>query len=105
MLDSLLKYRNDSGDSYREMSSALYGHYGNKKQFPLFISKVAKRIKEVCRVDDWQKATEEQLKKRDKIHGAIKLYSNVLTNCNQIVRLSILEADPTFYSNKSDIEA
>ena len=91
IFDHLLKYRNDSGDSYKEMSAALYGIYGNKKEFPKFIIKVADYIKDKVGVADWQKATQEQLEQRDKIHNAIKLFCRVMTNPREAVRLGVYE--------------
>lgn len=91
LFDNLIKFRNDSGDSYKEMSSAIYTRFGNKREFPSYIQKVASTIKSELGVEDWQKATEEQLKKRDSIHAAIKLLCNVLNDTDQAVRLGILE--------------
>lgn len=92
IFDNLIKFRNDSGDSYKAACGALYTRHSNYKQFPEFISKVANYIKDSLGVKDWQTATEHQLKQRDKAHLAIKLYSNVLTDVNQIVRLAVQEA-------------
>lgn len=89
--DNLIKFRNDSGDSYKEACAALYTRHTNHRTFPELISKVAKYIKDSVGVKDWQNATEDQLKLRDKIHLAIKLYSRVLTDTRQIVRLSVNE--------------
>lgn len=92
IFDNLIKFRNDSGDSYREMSASLYKRYnGNFRKFPDYISEVASMIKIEIGVLDWQSATEQQLKQRDKTHMAIKLYSNVLTDVDQIVRLALKE--------------
>ena len=91
IFDHLLKYRNDSGDSYKEMSAALYEIYSNKKEFPKFIIKVADYIKEKVGVTDWQKATQEQLEQRDKIHNAIKLFCRVMTSPREAVRLGVYE--------------
>ena len=41
LFDNLIKFRNDSGDSYKEMSAALYIRYSNKRDFPNYIQKVA----------------------------------------------------------------
>lgn len=92
IFDNLIKYRNDSGDSYKAAAGALYVRYSNNKTFPEFISKVANYIKDQLGVKDWQSANERQLKQRDEAHRAIKLYSNVLTDVNQIVRLAVDEA-------------
>jgi hypothetical protein len=91
LYDNLILFRNDSGDSYKEMCNALYGLYSNKREFPFYISKVADRIKQQLSVEDWQTANEEQLKTRDKIHNAIKLLCNVLRNPDEAVRLGLQE--------------
>lgn len=88
LFDSLIKYRNDSGDSYKEMSAAIFKRSQNHKEFPKLIAGIADYVRIYCTVTNWQKATEAQLKKRDSIHKAIILYSNVLTDPKQIVRLS-----------------
>ena len=94
LFDSLIKYRNDSGDSYRAMSAALYSRYGNKRDFLNYIQKVAAFIRDACGVKTWEKATEQQLQQRDNMHKAIVLFSRVLTNPNQIVRLAVKEYSP-----------
>lgn len=90
--DELIKYRNDSGDSYRKMAGALYENSTNKSNFHRGISKTAQMIKNACGVDDWQKATENQLKLRDKIHDNIALLCVVLRDNNQAIRIGILKA-------------
>jgi hypothetical protein len=89
--DTLIQNRNNSGDSYKEMSSALWLRHTNHREFPVFISKVADYIKSQVGVTDWNQATKEHLELRDKIHVAIKLYCNVLTNPREAVRLGVLE--------------
>lgn len=91
LFDNLIKFRNDSGDSYKQMSAAIYLRYTNKRDFHNYIQKVANYIKAELKVDDWQKATDEQLKKRDTIHNSIRLLCNVLNNTNQAVRLGVKE--------------
>jgi hypothetical protein len=91
IFDSLIKNRNNSGDSYKQMSAALWQRHTNHREFPVFISKVADYIKSQIGVTDWNEATKEQLELRDKIHTAIKLYCNVLTNPRDAVRLGVLE--------------
>ena len=89
ILDELIKYRNDSGDSYKEMTGALYLNMKNKSDFPSYISRVASAVKKACMVSDWQSATEEQLKKRDKIHEAIVLLCGALNDNDQAVVLAL----------------
>lgn len=91
IFDSLIKNRNNSGDSYKQMSAALWLRHTNHREFPVFISKVADYIKSQLKVTDWNEASKEQLELRDKIHIAIKLYCNVLTSPKEAVRLGVLE--------------
>ncbi len=91
LFDNLIRFRNDSGDSYKEMSAAIYQRFTNKREFPNYIQKVANFIKTELKVDDWQTATEAQLKKRDTIHNSIRLLCNVLNDTNQAVRLGVKE--------------
>lgn len=92
LFDNLIKYRNDSGDSYKEMCAALYTRYSNKRDFQVFITKTANSIKESLGVSDWDTATETQLDKRHTIHNNIKLLSKVLTDPESIVRIGIKES-------------
>ena len=91
IFDNLLRNRNNSGDSYKEMTAALWLRHPNHREFPVFISKVADYIKSQLKVTDWNEASKEQLELRDKIHIAIKLYCNVLTSPREAVRLGVLE--------------
>jgi len=91
LFDNLIKFRNDSGDSYKEMSAAIFTRISNHREFNSIIQKVALDIKRALNVDDWQTATEEQLKKRDKIHLSIKTLCRVLQDIDTIVRIAIEE--------------
>lgn len=92
LYDELLKYRNDSGDSYKKMCGYLYDNCTNKSSFPKAIIKTAQMIQNACKVDDWQTASEMQLKLRDKIHYNIALLCDVLRDNNQAIRLGIIKA-------------
>jgi len=91
LFDHLISNRNISGDSYKEMSAAIYSLYTNKKEYQKYIERVANYIKKSVGVADWEKATAEQLAIRNKIHVAIKLFCNVLKDTDQAVRLGVLE--------------
>lgn len=89
LFDNLIKNRNESGDSYKKMSGALYASSKCKQSFYKEIQSVAKLIRVACECSDWQGATEAQLSKRDKIQEAIALLSEVLRDNKQAVRLGI----------------
>ena len=92
LYDLLLKYRNDSGDSYNKMCGALFENSSVKSQFHINIKKVASIIKKECGVDDWSKASEDKLMLRDKIHSNIALLADVINNNNEAVRIGIKKA-------------
>jgi len=92
LFDYLIKYRNESGDSYKRMAGALYTNQGNKQAFPGYIQGVAKKIKIACGVEDWNTASQEQLKMRDKIHDSIYLLSDILKDNDRSVNIAIMKA-------------
>ena len=83
--DNLLKHRNESGDSYKLMNGYLYDLHRNHRTYPEYAIRVANYIKKVCKVTDWQQATEEQLKMRDDIHLSIASFCEALSNADQAV--------------------
>ena len=91
LFDNLIKYRNESGDSYIKMSGALFENATDKSGFSRYIQDVARKVKLACNVKDWQTASEKQLKQRDKIHDAITLLCGVLRNNDEAVRLAIVK--------------
>lgn len=92
MFDNLIKYRNDSGDSYKKMCGALFIYAKNKSLFQVNISKIADIIKIECGVKDWEIATEAQLKLRDRIHENVALLCDVLQDSNQALLIGIKKA-------------
>ena len=89
--DELLKYRNDSGDSYKKMAGALYLNTKNKSKFPIIMKKAAQKIQNACKVTNWQEATTTQLKMRNKIHENIALLCDVLKSNKQAIKLGIMK--------------
>jgi hypothetical protein len=95
--DSLIKYRNDSGDSYKKMTGALWLTQDNKSNFTKDIVEIANRIRLFCEVVDWQEASEKQLKLRDKIHEYIALLSDIIRDRENLL-------DVAFSRAKKEIE-
>lgn len=91
LFDQLIKYRNDSGNSYKEMSASIYKRYSNHKEFPNYMRRACNYIKDQIGVSDWNKATEKQLQLRDRVHRSIITLSNVLTDTNRIIKLAVKE--------------
>lgn len=92
--DELVKYRNDSGDSYKNMCGAILSRMRNTRNFREYISKVAIVIKIACKAKTWETSTEEQLKLRDKIQDLITAFTKVLKDPNECLKLAIKECIP-----------
>jgi hypothetical protein len=90
--DKLIEYRNDSGDSYKKMAGALYMLISNKSEFKKTLMIYALEVKNACRVYDWQQATEEQLKLRDKIHENVYLLSDVIKDRRLLIKTAVDKA-------------
>ena len=89
LFDNLIKYRNDSGDSYRKMAGALYDRSKCQSKFHLEISGIALQIQAKCGVDDWQNATQDQLHSRDIIHSNVAVLTSVVKSNEQAVRIAL----------------
>lgn len=92
VIDGLLEARDESGNAFREMNSALSRHFKNEYS-PLKAAEVANTIAAECKVgvdkDKWQKATEEQLTKRKQIQEAIILIADLCPNIGTTVNKAI----------------
>jgi hypothetical protein len=69
--DRLIKNRDLSGDSYKKLASYLSKREDivSIAKIGVIMPKIAKYIKDSLNVEDWNKTTEENLKKRDNIHN------------------------------------
>lgn len=91
LYDLLLKYRNDSGDSYKKMTGSILINIPNKSKFTDTIISTAKKIKKKLNVDKWETANEEKLKLRDRIHENISLLCDVI-DVDRAVEIGIQKA-------------
>ncbi len=92
LLDNLLQFRNESGDSYKKMCGALYMYAKNKTSFNKNIQIVAKRIRIECGVKDWETASEQQLRLRDRMHEFISFACDMVKDSNVAIELGIKKA-------------
>lgn len=83
LVDELLKYRNDSGDSYKRMCGALWEVCSDKTTFKSSVTEMAKRIQIECNVEDWNTATEGQLKLREKLQEYVALFADIARKSQQ----------------------
>jgi hypothetical protein len=96
VIDGLLSARNESGDSFKNMCSILNREFPKEFNNPLAYSQVANQIANACKVgtqkDKWQKASESQLKLRDKIQENICLIADMSPNIGTCINKSISKA-------------
>ena len=102
MYDELLKYRNQSGDSYKRMCGSLYLIQTDKSKFTEELKELARRIKKEVGVEDWESATEKQLRLRDKIHENIALLSDVVRDKETLYSVAIRKAKESFAEEVKD---
>ena len=101
LFDNLIKYRNNSGDSYKKMCGILFVR-ANKTDYVKNIQKLCKLIQVECGVSDWNTASEKQLQLRDKIHENIALLADVLNNNREAIRIGILKAKENFAKENNE---
>ena len=91
--DNLLENRDNSGDSFKEFNIQLDKHFTMR---PPLYAKVANIIAEACDLPKtrgrWNKATEEQLKLRDKIQTNIALLAEFCPDIQTTLSNSIKKA-------------
>jgi hypothetical protein len=96
VMDDLMAARDESGDSYKRMSSTLSRCFPKEFEQPLSFIKVAKAIAAACNVqegaDKWQKASESQLKLRDRIQSNIELIADLCPNAGECINKAIEKA-------------
>ena len=83
--------RSDSSTIYTDMCGALWARTEYKRGFSKFMRSVDMTVLHACNVKDWQSATPEQLKLRDKIYNSIKTLTSVLQSTDEAVRLGVKE--------------
>lgn len=88
LYDYLIESRVNSSDSYRLMCGVLYEFCPRKDKFKKALTSLAQRIKEVIGVEDWNKASELQLQRRDELQTFIADLTATIRRPDEAVRLS-----------------
>jgi len=86
--DNLTKFRDTSGDDYKKLTSVLCQKIPISK-VGIIIPEVAKKIKNVCKVEDWNAATEQQLKQRVEIQKDFILLCEANVEPDKALHLAI----------------
>lgn len=79
--DYLIDNRIRSADSYTRMCGVIAKHAPNKAKIQQCIIWTANKIKEIVGVEDWNKATEAELKRRDELQDMISDMMTTIGNC------------------------
>lgn len=94
--DGLLMARDSSGESFKEMASALNKAFPNEMKNPIRYREVSNMIAMACKVgeskDRWEKASEQQLKKRDKIQSNVSLIADLCANVGTCLSKAIAKS-------------
>ena len=97
--DFLIQNRISSGDSYVRMCGVLFKYSKQKSQFNVAIRMIGKQIKDFIGVSDWNKASQEQLKKRDELQNFISDLAETLQNSKEAVRLGFVNYKRKYLSD------
>lgn len=93
VVDALLESRDNSGESYKAMNTALTLNFPSEFNDPRTYSRVALSISAACKVglanDKWETATTEQLKQRENIHRTIVSIAEFCSSVNDCVSRAI----------------
>lgn len=81
--DNLTIFRDDSGESYKQMASILQDKVSPAK-IGIELPTLAKDIKNFIGCSDWNSATESQLKHRDEIHKSVILLLKAGVSLNKV---------------------
>jgi len=86
LYDALIDLRNAGGDAFKEANFALTQNFKNIDKWTY--ADCATMVKDYIGVDNWEKATEDQLEKRKKLCDAIKYmsHSNGFNRAQDLVR-------------------
>ena len=92
LYDNLTVYRDDSGESYKKLSGIIQDKYTPAKT-AMAMQQIARNIKKVLNVEDWNKTTPEKLKQRDEIHKNLSMLLMANVEINEAFKISVCEAN------------
>lgn len=93
--DSLLSLRNETGDGYKQLSSAIMKNMDNPDKFQKPMMRLAIKIKNKCGVKGWNEASESQLKFRNNIQNDVIKLTNLMSNDKAIKLAFAMNDDKT----------
>lgn len=108
VIDGLLSARNESGDSFKQMNKHLTKNFPKEFENPISYMQAANQVANACKVgtgkDKWQKASESQLKLRDKIQENVCLLADVTPNAGTCINKAISKAIAHFRGLNNEMD-
>lgn len=96
VIDGLLSARLESGGSFKEMNKVLTKYFPREFDSPLAYMQAANQVANACLVgtqkDKWQKASEDQLKLRNKIQENVCILADMSPNAGTCISKAISKA-------------
>lgn len=105
LFDYLIESRINSANSYRIMSGTLYEFSPRKDKFRIAIKELAHKIKDLLCVADWNKASMEQLKRRDDLQMMIADLTATLHNPKEAIRIAFVNYQRKFGLNELSLNS
>lgn len=90
LYDNLAVYRDNSGESYKKLSSIVQDKYSPAKT-AIVMQQIARNIKKVLGVEDWNNTTPEKLKQRDAIHKNLFILLRANVEPNEAFTVAVTE--------------
>ena len=90
LYDNLPIFRDDRGESYKKLSSIIQDKYSPAK-VGMVMPQVARNIKQVLGVDDWNKTTPEKCKQSDEIHKNLTMLLKGGVEINEAFKIAVNE--------------
>lgn len=90
LYDNLTVFRDDRGESYKKLSSIIQDKV-KASTTGLVMQQIARNIKAVLEVDDWNKTTPEKLKQSDEIHKNLGMLLKANIEINTAFNIAVEE--------------
>lgn len=89
--DNLTVFRDESGESYKKLSGIVQDKY-KPSTTAMAMQQIARNIKAVLKVEDWNSTTPEKLKQRDEIHKNLAMLLKANVEINEAFNIAVAEA-------------
>ena len=90
LYDNLTVFRDDRGESYKKLSSIIQDKV-KASTTGMVMQQIARNIKYVLKVEDWNKTTPEKLKQSDEIHNYLAMLLKAGVEINTALNIAVEE--------------